>query len=107
MQDITIKLKIFKALSDENRVKILHQIQKTSALQACQSSDCSPKDVCVTSLATMLGITPASTSHHVKELVNAGLITTSKDGRWVYCHINQRTLSEVSDFLKQLGKEEP
>jgi len=106
MQDISAKLKIFKALSDENRIKILEHIQNAAAQQACESADCSPEDVCVTNMADALGITAATASHHIKELVNAGLISTTKKGRWVYCQINHDVLSQTADFLNQI-KEKP
>ena len=105
MQDLATNIRIFKALSDENRVKLLHYIQKANPSQQCAEGECGPKDVCVTNLAETFGLTPATVSHHIKELVNAGLITTRKEGRWVYCQVNQAALSQISTFVDQLGKE--
>lgn len=106
MQDKTSNIKIFKALSDENRLKIIEHIQASSS-QACKDTTCNPEDACISNLANSLGITSATTSHHVKELINAGIITTTKKGRWVYCRINNHVLSQVAVFLNQLGKETP
>lgn len=101
MNNPRMELNIFKALSDENRIKILLLIQHAESSQACSSSSCDPREACVTNLAETLGISAATTSHHIKELINAGLITTVKRGRWVYCTVNHKTFSQMSDFLNQ------
>jgi ArsR family transcriptional regulator, arsenate/arsenite/antimonite-responsive transcriptional repressor len=95
--------KIFKALSDENRIKILEYIQ--AKCSEAYEGTCEPDGACASDLAESLGITPATVSHHIKELVNAGLIITQKQGRWVYCQINDAALSEATMFLSKLGKE--
>lgn len=96
--------KIFKALSDENRIKILEHIRDKCA-KPCEGS-CEPDGACVSDLTQALSITAATTSHHIKELVNAGLITTHKQGRWVYCTLNDKALSQAIAFLNTLRKEE-
>ncbi len=95
--------KIFKALSDENRIKILECIRAKCA--GSWESACEPDGVCASELAESLGITAATTSHHIKELVTAGLITTCKQGRWVYCELNDEVFSEAMAFLSKLRKE--
>lgn len=107
MEDISANLKIFKALSDENRIKILEQIRRNEVSLACENPDCVPEDICVTSLASSLEITPATASHHIKELAQAGLITTVKKGRWVYCQVNQEAFFRVAEFIKQLKEGKP
>lgn len=96
--------KIFKALADENRIKILEYIQAKCS-EPCEGS-CQPNDACASDLAKVLSITPATTSHHIKELVNAGLIITHKQGRWVYCRLNEEVFSRAIGFLNNLRKEE-
>lgn len=100
MHDYT---KIFKALADENRIKILEYIQVKCG-KHCEG-DCEPDGACASDLAESLNITPATVSHHIKELVNAGLIATQKQGRWVYCTTNDEALSEAMAFLNKLRKE--
>lgn len=94
---------IFKALSDENRIKILEHI-RTKRSELCEAS-CKPDGACASDLAELLGITAATTSHHIKELVHANLIATHKQGRWVYCKLNNQAFSQVAEFLNKLGKE--
>ncbi len=62
-------LKVMKALSDPNRVKILKMLQH--------------KDMCVCELQTALGIAQPTVSKHLKVLEEAGLVAFEKDGTWV------------------------
>ncbi len=62
-------VKVMKALSDSNRVKILKMLQ-------C-------KVMCVCEIKTALGVAQPTASKHLKILEEAGLITHNKDGLWV------------------------
>ncbi|MBN2063198.1 MAG: winged helix-turn-helix transcriptional regulator [Sedimentisphaerales bacterium] len=59
-----------KALSDLNRLRIVCALQG-GELCACQ-------------LIELLGIAGATVSRHVKQLVDAGLVNSRKEGKWVY-----------------------
>ncbi len=90
--------KVFKALSDENRLKILSSIYTKEC--KCNELSCR-NESCIKDLSKSLNITVPTISHHIKELVNAGLITTKKEGRWVYCRINQRSFKRTYRFLNK------
>lgn len=62
-------LKIAKALSDSNRVKILKMLQY--------------KRMCVCEIQALLKIAQPSVSKHLKILEKAGLVSSEKDGLWV------------------------
>jgi len=62
-------IKVTKALSDPNRVKILKMLQ-------C-------KTMCVCEMQTALGIAQPTVSNHLKVLEDAGLVGYRKDGLWV------------------------
>ena len=62
-------IKVMKALSDPNRVKILKMLQRRS--------------LCVCEIQAALGIAQPTVSGHLKVLENAGLITYRKFGLWV------------------------
>ncbi len=62
-------LKVMKALSDPNRVKILKMLQK--------------KRLCVCELQAALDIAQPTVSKHLKILEEAGLVDYAKDGLWV------------------------
>jgi ArsR family transcriptional regulator, arsenate/arsenite/antimonite-responsive transcriptional repressor len=62
-------VKVMKALSDSNRVKILKLLQE--------------KMMCVCELQSAIGISQPSVSKHLKILEEAGLVDYQKDGLWV------------------------
>ncbi|HID29109.1 MAG TPA: ArsR family transcriptional regulator [Desulfobacterales bacterium] len=62
-------VKVMKALSDPNRVKILKMLQH--------------KVMCVCEIQAALRIAQPSVSKHLKILEEAGLVTFRKDGMWV------------------------
>lgn len=93
---------IFKALSDENRIKILEYVRVKCSVP-CKGF--CPDEACASELAELLGVAPATVSHHIKELVNARLLTTRKQGRWVFCKLNDQAISQAVAFLSTLRKE--
>jgi DNA-binding transcriptional ArsR family regulator len=90
--------RLFKALSDENRLRILLSIQRKEYRCESEQQECR-NETCIKELARSLKITVPTVSHHVKELINAELITARKEGRWVYCRIERRTFDRVCSFL--------
>uniref|UniRef100_A0A7C4MPQ8 ArsR family transcriptional regulator n=1 Tax=Desulfatirhabdium butyrativorans TaxID=340467 RepID=A0A7C4MPQ8_9BACT len=62
-------LKVMKALSDINRVKILKALQQRS--------------MCVCELQRLLDVPQPTVSKHLKILESCGLLRRSKDGLWV------------------------
>lgn len=70
-------IKIMKALSDQNRVKMLKLLQR--------------KVMCVCEIQQALGLAQSTTSKHLKLLEEAGLITFSKEGLWVNYRLADKT----------------
>ena len=66
-------IKVMKALSDPNRVKIVKLLQY--------------KMLCVCELQGALGISQPTVSKHLKVLEEAGLVSFKKDGLWVDYHL--------------------
>jgi len=62
-------LKVMKALSDPNRVKIIKMLQN--------------KIMCVCEMQEALQIAQPSVSKHLKILEDADLVASKKDGQWV------------------------
>ncbi len=62
-------VKVMKALSDPNRVKMVKLLQH--------------KSLCVCEIQGALGISQPTVSKHLKVLEEAGLVSSSKDGLWV------------------------
>ena len=62
-------IKVMKALSDPNRIKIVKLLQQ--------------KMLCVCELQYAIGISQPNVSKHLKILEDAGLVEYEKDGLWV------------------------
>jgi ArsR family transcriptional regulator len=62
-------IKVMKALSDPNRVKMIKMLQR--------------RVLCVCELQGALGLAQSTVSKHLKILEEAGMITYLKDGLWV------------------------
>jgi ArsR family transcriptional regulator len=82
--------KISKALGDSNRLKILHYIAGKGGCGECSG------------LPTVIGLAQPSISHHVKILVEAGLIDGEKEGRNYSYHLNPDVLNQYLASLRQL-----
>lgn len=84
--------KIYKALSNENRLEIFLSILKSD--QKNFESDC---DCVITRIMQKLCIGAPTISHHLKELSNAGLIETKKEGKYLVAHVNKELLDEIKN----------
>lgn len=62
-------IKVMKALSDPNRVKIIKMLQR--------------RVLCVCEIQAALGLAQSTASNHLKVLEGAGLIAFTKEGLWV------------------------
>jgi ArsR family transcriptional regulator len=82
--------KISKALSDPSRILILKEISKKKACLYC------------TEISDIVDLAQPSISHHVKQLIDADLISSSKEGRAVKYALNTKVLDEYTEFLKSL-----
>jgi len=87
--------KIFKALSNENRLEIYKEIAKQENIDYEQKCECSISDI-----LSCLKIGAPTISHHLKELANANLITTEKNGKFLIAHINKNTLETIKSFIE-------
>ncbi|MCG6910195.1 MAG: metalloregulator ArsR/SmtB family transcription factor [Deltaproteobacteria bacterium] len=62
-------IKVMKALSDANRVKMIKLLQR--------------RVLCVCEIQEAMGLAQSTASKHLKILEEAGLITYSREGLWV------------------------
>ena len=71
LKETTMKqfIKVMKALSDPNRVKMMKILQS--------------RPLCVCEIKETLGIAQSTASKHLKLLEDAGLVRSFKDGLWV------------------------
>ena len=66
-------IRVMKALSDPNRVKIIKMLQQ--------------RVMCVCEVKEALGLAQPTVSRHLKVLEGAGLVGYKKDGLWVNYHL--------------------
>jgi len=83
--------RISKALGDETRLRIFEAI----------SSD---DHMTCTKLVSMRGVTPATISHHLKVLQDAGLIACRREGQFVYSEAKPKVLQEYTRELSTLAR---
>jgi len=83
-------IKIFKALSNDARLKTIQLLSKQS--------------LCVNALAYKLNVSQPAVSQHLKVLENAGLIKGNKRGYWVHYELVPEKLQECSAFIQDLTK---
>ncbi|HZI13476.1 MAG TPA: metalloregulator ArsR/SmtB family transcription factor [Myxococcus sp.] len=76
------RAKVFKALADPCRVRIVELLSRQGEL-------------CGTQLADAMGVSIALLSHHWKVLEAAGLISKRKVGQHSYCVLNRELLAET------------
>lgn len=91
--------KIFKALSNEQRLKLFTMICKWSE---CVDNQCVLNDgieKTFTRACDCLNLARSTISHHFKELQNAGLITCTRKGKTFSCKINYDIIQEIKDFI--------
>jgi ArsR family transcriptional regulator len=79
---------IFKALADPARVRLLSLIAAADGAEAC-----------ICDLTEPLGLSQPTVSHHMKQLVDAGLVSREQRGKWAYFRIVDHALERVAAIL--------
>jgi len=79
---------IFKALSDENRIRVLKLLHGG--------------EKCACRLLEELNISQPTLSHHMKILCDAGLVTGRKEGKWTHYSICCEGVRRVRGLMKEL-----
>lgn len=85
---MTYNLKVFKAIADETRIKILILLLK--------------RNICAKGIANHLNISEAAVSQHIKVLKDIDLIVGYKRGYNVVYDVNKTVLEQAVGFLKLL-----
>ena len=74
-------IKIFKVLTDKNRVRMLKMLEQ--------------KELCVCEITSVLDISVSTVSSHLSILVDSGFISVRKEGKWVYAKLKKSSGNAV------------
>lgn len=79
--------RISRALGDETRLRIFEAINSREEMTCGE-------------IVSLRGVTPATVSHHLRILLEAGLIETRKEGQFVYSKASPET---IDDYIQALS----
>ena len=85
--------KISKALADTTRLQILCDMAKRNGCIQCSE------------IMTITKLAQPSVSHHVKTLIESGLINAEKDGRNHSYNLNRNLLEAYSSWIGEMAAE--
>lgn len=85
------KALVFKALADPNRLRLLSMVKAESSGESC-----------VCDLTASLDLGQPTVSHHLKILVDSGLLHREKRGTWAYYSLVPGALDDVAGLLTTL-----
>ena len=80
---------ISKALGDQTRLLIFEAISKRRGMNCGQ-------------IVKLRGVSPATVSHHLKILSEAGLIECRREGQFIFSHAIQEAVDEYTRALTEL-----
>lgn len=79
------------AIADKYRLSILLELAKKGSITGTGAQE-------------ITGLSQPCVSHHVKLLVDSGLVISQKTGRCQNLSLNREAFGELADFLKNLGE---
>jgi ArsR family transcriptional regulator len=80
--------RVFRALGDRNRVRLLSLIAAADGGEAC-----------ICDLTAPVGLSQPTVSHHMKQLVEAGLVARDQRGKWAYYRVVPETIAALGSAL--------
>jgi ArsR family transcriptional regulator, arsenate/arsenite/antimonite-responsive transcriptional repressor len=95
--DVKRLSKAFKALGNPNRLQLFLNLLEESRLDLARGR---VHDCFLAGILDNLNIGAPTVSHHVKELENAGLIETTRDGKQLICTIRPEAIKELYALLQ-------
>jgi ArsR family transcriptional regulator, arsenate/arsenite/antimonite-responsive transcriptional repressor len=90
-------MNITKALADETRVRTLLSLRKG--------------ELCVCQITELFGLAPSTVSKHLSILLQAGLVESRKNGRWIYYRLPGKSAlvvtREALDWIEKALTDDP
>ena len=88
--DYTEYARLFKALSDPKRLKIVHML--------------AGGELCACKILEEFHITQPTLSHDMKLLTAAGLVIPRREGKWTHYSLNKTRVGEICRAAESRGK---
>ncbi|MCD8020938.1 MAG: metalloregulator ArsR/SmtB family transcription factor [Clostridiales bacterium] len=82
-----VQARVFKAMSDENRLKILELLHE--------------KDYNASELLEEMNFGQSTLSHHMRILLSAGIIQSRKNGKWTYYSLQKDAYEDMIAWMQQ------
>ncbi len=82
--EATATAELFKALGDPARVRIVNRLATAG------------EPVCICDLNGPLGLAQPTVSHHMKKLVDAGLVEREQRGKWAYFSLRRDAVEKLA-----------
>jgi ArsR family transcriptional regulator, arsenate/arsenite/antimonite-responsive transcriptional repressor len=79
---------IFKALCDENRLMILEMLQSG--------------EKCACKILERMQIGQSTLSHHMKILIESGIVSARKDGKWTHYSLSEKGIQHAKEVLGEI-----
>lgn len=78
------------AIADKSRLSILVELARKETLTN-------------TDVMELVGLSQPCVSHHIKQLIDSGLVSSHKEGRNVYLRLNKEAIQQLTSFLDALA----
>ncbi len=85
-------MRVFKALSEEPRVRIIHLLIQN-------------KELCISDLEHILEFTQTKTSRHLAYLKNSGLVGSRRVDQWTFYYILDEAIEIINQIFKFIQKD--
>ncbi len=81
--------RLFKALADRNRLKVVNMLAQADG-----------EAVCVCEFQDALGLKQPTVSYHLKQLVDAGVISREQRGRFAFYALQPGALERIAELVR-------
>jgi ArsR family transcriptional regulator, arsenate/arsenite/antimonite-responsive transcriptional repressor len=82
---------VFRALGDPARVRIVNVLATSDG------------PVCICELVEPLGLTQPTVSHHMKKLLDAGLVEREQRGKWAFFSLTAQACATLARVVELKG----
>ena len=86
--DYEKNIKIYKAIGEINRIKILEML--------------SSGEKCACVLLENFNFTQPTLSHHMRVLMDCGIVKCRKEGTWIYYSLEETACNDTIKFLEEI-----